>query len=96
MNAPNISRLIQRQPNQPVLVLSSEGDAGGNAGGDALVAGQFVQPDRNSQIEGPWKTYSAAVRVHHQGVAAFGELDSGIQASDAKRNLGPNSGTAPS
>jgi hypothetical protein len=96
MYAPNISGLIERQSDQPVLVLNSERDAGGNARSNAPVAGQFVQPDRNPEIQRPRKAHPATLRVHHQRVAAFRELDSRIQAGDAKRNLGSDSSAAPS
>jgi hypothetical protein len=71
MNAPNISNLIKRQPNQPVLILSSERDAVGHASSCLIAAGKIVQPHRHSWLQRAWETHSAAVWVHDQSVAAF-------------------------
>jgi hypothetical protein len=71
MNGPNVSGLIKRQSNQPVLILSSERDAVGHTGGRAITAGKFVQTYRHPWLQRTRKAHSAALWVHDQSVAGL-------------------------
>ena len=92
---PQIPWVIQRYANQPILARAIQRNAAGNPCRDRTAAGHILHPHLQAWREWSGKAYSAALRIHHQRVAVFGECARWIETAHAHRNLRPYPRTAP-
>ncbi len=64
-NAPNVSRLIQSQSNQPILALRAQRNTVGNPRRSTRPAWQFVQLYWDSRLQWRGKPHPTALRIHN-------------------------------
>lgn len=94
-DTPQISWAIQRYANQPILASAIQRNTAGNSRRDCAAAGHIVYAYLQAWSEWPGEAHSAALRIHHQRVAIFGECARWIETADAHRDLCSHSRTAP-
>jgi hypothetical protein len=95
MNAPDIAGFVERHADHPALASCPQGDTVRDSGGRAFAGREFVQEDFRSGLQWSRKPYTATLGIYHQGVAGLGKRIGCVQASNAKRNLGADSGATP-
>jgi hypothetical protein len=95
LNAPDIRRLFQRETDQPILPSRSQRNTIRDASRRARSPRKFVEQNRQARFQRPAEPYAASLGIYDQSMAVLAEWNRRIQADKSKRNLRPNSGTAP-
>jgi hypothetical protein len=95
MYTPDIAGLIQRDPHHPPLSPRSQRHTIGHPGSHTFACGKSVERNRQTGLKRTRDSYSAPLRIDHQGMCGFGKLSCGVQAGDANWNLGAYAGAAP-
>jgi hypothetical protein len=95
LNAPDVSLLFQGDSHQPELTFCSQRNAVRNPRWSARSSGKLVEQHGQSRFQRLIEAHAASLCVYHQSMAVLAEGSCRIQAGKAKRDLRPNSGTAP-
>jgi hypothetical protein len=95
MNAPDIRLLFQRESHQPIITPGSQRNTVSNPSQRAGSARKFVERNWHPRLQWPRKADAASLRVYDESMALLAEWNGRIETGNAKRNLRPNSGTAP-
>jgi len=95
LDAPDIPRLIQCDPHQPVFAFRPQWNAISNTGRRARSTRKFVEQDRQTRFQGLGEAHATSLCIYHQSMAVLAEWNGRIKAGEAKRDLRPNPGTTP-
>ena len=94
MNAPDVSRLFERESDEPEFPARSQWHAIHDHRPDRLSSRQFIQIYLQSRCERARKTDAASLRIDYESLATLGELRRWIKTRDPHRKLRANAGAA--
>lgn len=95
LDAPNISRFIQFQRQQPKVFTFRDRDAVHDTGGDGRVHGKSLQLNRTPDVERMRDASGAPPQVYEDYFSLLGERVRRIETAEGDRNGTRNSGAVP-
>ena len=95
LDAPNISGVIQLQPQQPKVFTFPERDAAHDPGGDFRVRRKPLQLNRTADPNRMSEASGTATQVYEDYCALFGERMRSVEAAQRDRNGTRNSSAVP-
>ena len=93
LDAPYITLLIERQPQQPELFVLSQGNTVHYPSSNVSAYGKALQAHRHSNFQGTREPYRASLGIHQDYQACAGKRLGRTEACESDRDLARNSST---